>query len=180
MSATTPSSFRELSLCRGTNSATADLLSSSEIVAPQVTHAAVTEKKRGLDLIGLNLASSCVAPPPISPPLIPRQLVGGTFKSSKQQQQTRAELHLLEEPVAERLGKLAVLHQQEVTQRLKVSFHPELHEEVVHHRLVHQGHAEEEPLHNTLQLPQHVSRSYGVSAHQAVAISSCAALIKAL
>lgn len=48
------------------------------------------------------------------------------------------EPHLLKEQIAEGLRKLAVLHQQEVAQRLKVPFHPQLHEKVVHHGLVHQ------------------------------------------
>ena len=51
------------------------------------------------------------------------------------------EFHLFKEQIAEGLCELAILHQQEVSQRLKVSFHPELHKEVVHHRLVHQRHA---------------------------------------
>ncbi|TNN76011.1 hypothetical protein EYF80_013774 [Liparis tanakae] len=48
------------------------------------------------------------------------------------------------EQIAEGLSELAVLHQQEVAQRLKVPLHPQLHEEVVHHRLVHQRHTEDE------------------------------------
>lgn len=48
------------------------------------------------------------------------------------------ELHLFKEQIAERLSKLAILHQQEVAQRFKVSFHPQLHKEVVHYCLVHQ------------------------------------------
>lgn len=51
------------------------------------------------------------------------------------------ELHLFKEQIAEGLRKLAILHQQEVAQRLKVSFHTQLHKEVVHHCLVHQRHA---------------------------------------
>lgn len=86
MSMTTPSRRREISLRREQNRAMADLRSSSEFVPPQVIHAAVTGKKRGLDLIGLNLASSCAAPLAISRPLMPHQSVGGTFKSKKQQQ----------------------------------------------------------------------------------------------
>lgn len=49
--------------------------------------------------------------------------------------------HLLKEQVAEGLGKLAVLHQQEVPQGLEVGLKAQLHEEVVHHGLVHQGDA---------------------------------------
>lgn len=48
------------------------------------------------------------------------------------------ERHLFKEQIAEGLCKLAVLHQQEVAQRLKVSLHSQLHKEVVHHCLVHQ------------------------------------------
>lgn len=48
------------------------------------------------------------------------------------------EFHLFKEQIAEGLRKLAILHQQEVAQCLKVSFHPQLHKEVVHHCLVHQ------------------------------------------
>lgn len=47
--------------------------------------------------------------------------------------------HLFKEPITERLGKLAVLHQQKVAQRLEVSLRSQLHKEVVHHCLVHQG-----------------------------------------
>lgn len=48
--------------------------------------------------------------------------------------------HLLKQQIAEGLRKLAVLHQQEVAQNFKMSFHPQIHEEVVHHCLVHQRH----------------------------------------
>lgn len=50
------------------------------------------------------------------------------------------ELHLFKEQIAEGLCKLAILHQQEVAQCFKVSFHPQLHKKVVHHCLVHQRH----------------------------------------
>lgn len=78
-----------------------------------------------------------------------------TFKSEKLKQKQHiiqsvntgpplvTEPHLLEEQIAEGLRKLAVLHQQEVAQRLKVPFHPQLHEKVVHHGLVHQRDAED-------------------------------------
>lgn len=48
--------------------------------------------------------------------------------------------HLLKEQITEGLCKFAVLHQQEVAQCLEVSLHPQLHKEIVHHRLVHQRH----------------------------------------
>lgn len=53
------------------------------------------------------------------------------------------EPHLFKEQITEGLRELAILHQQEVAQRLEVSFHPQLHKEVVHHCLVHQRHAGE-------------------------------------
>lgn len=46
--------------------------------------------------------------------------------------------HLFKQQVTEGLGKLAVLHQQEVAQSFKMSLHPQIHKEVVHHCLVHQ------------------------------------------
>lgn len=51
------------------------------------------------------------------------------------------ESHLFKEQIAEGLCKLAVLHQQEVSQCFKVFLHSQIHKEVVHHRLVHQRHA---------------------------------------
>lgn len=49
--------------------------------------------------------------------------------------------HLLKQQVTEGLGELAVLHQQEMPQRLKMSLELQLHKEVVNHGLVHQGDA---------------------------------------
>ena len=48
--------------------------------------------------------------------------------------------YLFKEQIAEGLGEFSILHQQEVAQRLKVLFHSQLHEEVVHHRFIHQRH----------------------------------------
>lgn len=60
------------------------------------------------------------------------------WPSSQRQRTLLKELYLFKEQIAERLCELAVLHQQEVAQCLKVSLHPQLHKEVVHHCLVHQ------------------------------------------
>lgn len=48
--------------------------------------------------------------------------------------------YLFKQQITERLSKLAILHQQEVAQSFKMSFHSQIHKEVVHHRFVHQRH----------------------------------------
>lgn len=55
-----------------------------------------------------------------------------------------ANAHFLKEAVSERERKLAILHQQEVPQSLKVLLHSQLHKEVIHHRLIHQAQTERE------------------------------------
>lgn len=49
-------------------------------------------------------------------------------------------LHLFKEKITEGLCKFPIFHQQEVAQSFKMSFHAQLHKEVVHHCLVHQRH----------------------------------------